>query len=153
MRSPLRILIVVLLVVCSATLRLSAQTVVDPDERSKILALEHAWNRAAESKDLKTLDKLLDNAFVNVDFDGRLMTKADVLADVKASPVVQVVSEAMVAQLHGSTAMVTGIYRMMGVRDGRQFLRRGRFIDTWVRHEGQWICIASQVTPILGKAH
>ena len=52
----------------------------DPDVSSKIVALENLWNQAAEAKDLDALDRILDDAFVYVDPDGKLLTKTEVLA-------------------------------------------------------------------------
>src|ERR1017187_5423583 len=64
---------------------LSGQSVDETGSRTKILALEHAWNQAEAFKDLKALDTLFDNALVYVDFDGTLMTKAEFLSRVKST--------------------------------------------------------------------
>jgi len=116
---------------------------------SRILALENAWAQAAESKDVKAMDPLLDDAFLNVAPDGRLMTKAEVMADVKSASVQQFVNEAMTAKLHGNTAIVTGIFRMKGIKDGKPYLQRGRFVDVWMYKNGRWVAISSQATPIV----
>ena len=117
--------------------------------RSKILALEHAWNQAEALKDLKTLDGLFDNALVYVDFDGTLMTKAEFLSRVKSAHIQQGVTESMTAQVFGNTAIVTGIYLDRQMKDGKPTLRRGRFVDTWVYKDSSWVCVAAQATPIL----
>ena len=72
-------------------------------DATKIIALENAWSRATEGKDTKSLNNLLDDTFVYVDVDGRVMTKAEVLKDVRESGVLQMVKDSMVARLHGST--------------------------------------------------
>jgi ketosteroid isomerase-like protein len=108
-----------------------AQEPSDSDVGSKIIALENLWNQAAEAKDLDALDRILDDAFVYVDSDGRLMTKTEVLADVKSSQGIRVTSDSMVVHLHGDTAVVTGIYKITGLERGRRFVRRDRFVDTW----------------------
>ena len=94
------------------------------------------------------MDRLLDSAFIYVDFDGRLMTKAEVLANVELASVQQVVTEAMTASLHGNTVVVTGIFRMKGMEGGKPYLRRGRFIDVWMYKNGSWVAISSQGTLI-----
>jgi ketosteroid isomerase-like protein len=138
-----------LLVFCEALLPLCAQNdTSDSETGSRIIALENAWARAAEVKDVKAMDALLDDAFVNVDSDGRLMTKTEVLADVKSTSVQQVVTESMKANLHGNTAIVTGIFRMKGIEGGKPYLRRGRFLDVWMYKNGVWVAISSQATPI-----
>ncbi|HEX3818854.1 MAG TPA: hypothetical protein VHW45_00910 [Candidatus Sulfotelmatobacter sp.] len=34
--------------------------------------------------------------------------------------------------------------------DGKLYLRRGRFTDTWAFHHGNWVCVASQ-SMLIGK--
>jgi len=125
-----------------------AQETSDSDVGSKIVALENLWNQAVEARDLKALDAILDDAFVNVDAEGKILTKAEVLADVKASRGVRVSSEAMVVHLHGDTAVVTGIYQLSGAERGKPFVRRQRFVDTWRYKSGIWVSIASLATPL-----
>jgi|ERR1700722_5184319 len=133
---------------CAGALPGRAQEVSDADSGSKIVALENLWNQAAEAKDMVALDRILDDAFVYVDPEGRLLTKAQVLADVKASHGMRFASEAMVVHLHGETAVVTGIYKTEGVERGKPFVRRDRFVDTWCYRHGSWISIASLATPV-----
>jgi uncharacterized protein DUF4440 len=117
--------------------------------RTKILALEHAWNQAEAFKDLKALDALFDNDLVYVDFDGTLMTKAAFLARVKSAHLEQVVTESMAVQLFNTTAIVSGTYRSNEFKNGKKIQRRGRFVDTWVYKDSMWICAAAQATPVL----
>jgi hypothetical protein len=123
-----------------------------PDaEQTKILALENAWNQAEEHKDIKALDSLLDSTLVYIDYDGSMMNKAQFIASVQ-SPALhpeQIVNESMIAHVYGGSAVVTGVYREKGVKSGKQYLRRGRFTDTWVYQNGTWVCVASQSTLIL----
>jgi hypothetical protein len=46
-------------------------------DRSKILALENAWNQAEEHKDVKALEMLLHPNLVYIDYDRSMMTKED----------------------------------------------------------------------------
>jgi ketosteroid isomerase-like protein len=120
----------------------------DSDVEAKILATEHMWGQAYVSKDPKALDRILDDAFVNVDSDGILQTKAEVVAEVRTSTVVQFLTESMVVHLHGNTAIVTGIFQLKGVDRGKPYAQRERFIDTWFYKNGQWVSIAGLVTRI-----
>ncbi len=144
----MRPLILIVLLACIRPSAYCAQSTSDSDAGSKIIALENLWNQAAQAKDMVALDRILDDAFVYVDPAGRLLTKTDVLADVKASHGMRFGSEAMVVHLHGETAVVTGIYRMEGLERGKPFVRRDRFVDTWHYKHGSWISIASLATPI-----
>src|ERR1700693_3341993 len=98
-----------------------------PDQ-SRILALETAWNRAEEQKDAEALDGLLDNTLLYIDYDGTVMNKAQFLASVKAPSLhpEQIVNEFMTAQMYGSTAIVSGVYREEGTGGGQADPRPGR---------------------------
>jgi ketosteroid isomerase-like protein len=120
----------------------------DSDVEAKILATQHMWGQAYVSKDPKALERILDDAFVNVDSDGILQTKAEVVAEVRTSTVVQFLTESMVVHLHGNTAIVTGIFQLKGVDRGKPYAQRERFVDTWFYKNGQWVSIAGLVTRI-----
>lgn len=136
---------------CATSLLAAAQTYGDAGARSNILALEYAWDQAQERGDTKALDAIFDNSLVFVDFDGKLLTKAEYLARVKSdSPhLEQIVTESMNVQVLGNTAIVVGTYRAKGLEDGKPYLRRRRFTDTWMLMRGHWMCIAAEATPIL----
>jgi ketosteroid isomerase-like protein len=120
----------------------------DSDAEAKVVAMQHMWGQAYVSKDPKALERILDDAFVNVDSDGILQTKAEVVAEVRTSTVVQFLTESMVVHLHGNTALVTGIFQLKGVDRGKPYAQRERFVDTWFHKNGQWVSIAGLVTRI-----
>ena len=140
--------VILLLAIC---LPAAAQSTADVEaERTRILALENAWNRAEEHKDVKALDGLLASTLVYIDYDGTFMDKAQFMASIKAPSLhpEQIVNESMTAHVYGDSAVVTGIYREKGVAAGKPYLRRGRFTDTWVYQNSTWVCVASQSTLI-----
>ena len=95
-------------------------------------------------QEANALDRILDDTFVNVTSEGRLLTKADVLVDVKASSNRFVTtSESMIVRLHGDTAVATGIRKTSGLGRGRPFARQERFVDTWLDRNGSWVSLAS----------
>jgi ketosteroid isomerase-like protein len=136
--------------ICSALVFAAPQTISDAGAVTKILALENVWNQAEERKDTKALDSILDNAMVYVDYDGTLRTKAEFLTRVKAtnSHPQQEVTESVSAHMFASTAVVTGVYVAKGTENGKAYVRRGRFTDTWAFKDGNWVCVVSQATPI-----
>lgn len=147
----MRILLSPFLLLC---LTLAAATPVPDDldaAQTRILALENAWNQAEEHKDVNALDSLLDPTLVYIDYDGSIMDKAQFMASIKLPSLhpEQIVNESMTAHVYGDSAVVTGIYREKGQKSGKPYLRRGRFTDTWVFHQGNWVCVASQSTLIM----
>ena len=120
----------------------------EADITSKLLALESMWNRAAEAKDLRALDAIVDDDFVYVESDGKLLTKSEFLAEIHGAKGFQLALESRVVRLHGNTAVVTGIYRRTGLEHGKPFMKRERFVDTWRQKNGIWVWIASLFTPL-----
>ena len=137
--------------ICVTALLVAAQDNADRDVQSKIIALEKAWNQAYKSGDRKALDALLDNQIVLVNDDGTEQKKGDFLASVKAakSQEQQVVPESMIVHVFGSTAIASGIFRATGVEGGKPYVRRERFVDTWIYRGGSWVCVATDATPVL----
>jgi ketosteroid isomerase-like protein len=121
----------------------------DAAVKSKITALEHAWNQAEAFKDLSALNALFDNRMTYVDFDGTLMTKAEFLSHVKSAHLQQVITQSMTVEIFGDTAIATGTYLAKEFKDGRPIAHSGRFVDTWVREDQTWVCISAQATPLL----
>lgn len=136
----------VALLVCAGSWAGRAQDS-DADTKSKIVAMEHVWGEAFRDKDPRALARILDDRFVCVSSDGKLYSKVEILADVKASDSIQLLMDSMAVRLHGDTAIITGIFRTTGLEHGKPFARRERFVDTWLNRNGQWVSISSIVMP------
>jgi hypothetical protein len=79
--SDVRVVILGFLLAGLGTVHSFAQTTHDPDVESRIVALENvAKVQARKAKDIKTLDAILDDDFVEVEQEGRVRTKAGFLA-------------------------------------------------------------------------
>jgi Domain of unknown function (DUF4440) len=117
---------------------------------STVLALENAWNQAVRLKESGALQQLLVDGLIYIEYDGRMMSKGQYLARVRA-PLLHpehIVSESMRAHSYGNSVIVTGVYREKGTRNHVPYLLRERFIDTWILQNGMWVCVSSQSTPI-----
>ena len=139
------------LIVLLLSAHLTAQAVDKSDgDRSRILALENAWNQAVRGKDTVALKLLLGPELVYVDYDGTLMDKEQYLASVQSEMVrpERIVSESMNVHLYGAAAVVEGIYRETGEKNGKPYTLRERFSDTWIRRNESWECVASHSTLI-----
>jgi len=119
--------------------------------QSKIIALEKAWNQAYKHADRKALDRILDDQIVLVNDDGSVQTKAEFLASVTKSNAQQqqVSPESISVQVFGNTAIAVGVFQAKGIGRGNSYMRRERFVDTWVLKGGNWVCVATNATPVL----
>jgi len=137
-------MVCILLMVLAGASVLGARQADEPDVESKIIALERLSKmQAFAAKDVKTLDQLLDKNFVLVNPDGKVETKADLLLFVQSADSLQYTVGVMMVRVHGDTAVATGLYSLTGVQHGNRLSYRGRFVDTWLLKEGQWVAIAS----------
>jgi ketosteroid isomerase-like protein len=117
----------------------------ETDEVGRIQALELAWNHALEAKDAKALDMLLANTMISVDIDGSIVNKGEFLASIKAPDYQpsQAVTEQSSVQMYGDAAVVAGIFRVKGTDKGKAYVHRERFVDTWIKINGTWQCVAT----------
>jgi ketosteroid isomerase-like protein len=121
--------------------------------RSKVIALEQAWNQAYKAGDTRALDAILDNEIVLINDDGSVQTKVEFLGSVKStknnSQTQQVSPESMSVHVFGHTAISTGVFRATGFERGKSYVRRERYVDTWIYKDGAWVCVATNATPVL----
>jgi len=63
----------------------------------------------------------------------------------------QAVTEQSSVQVYGDAAVVVGIFRIKGTEKGKPYVHRERFVDTWIKTNGTWQCVASTSTLITAK--
>lgn len=145
----MRRVIWVAMLACLPTLQGYAQSPYVREIESKIMALERLVRlQAFGSKDLKTLNELLDDDFVSVNVEGQCQSKREVLEYVHTVNSLRYIAQDMVVRVHGDTVVVTGLFQMSVVQGGKPSIRRGRFVDTWMNRDGHWVAIASLSTPL-----
>jgi len=140
------------LLILSVALAAARQSNVS-DEGGRVLALEKAWNHALEQKDSKGMDMLLATTFVSVDIDGSVQSKTEFLASIKSPDYQpsQAVTEQSSIQVYGNAAVVVGIFRIKGTDKGKSYVHRERFVDTWIKTNDSWQCVATTSTLIAAK--
>jgi ketosteroid isomerase-like protein len=129
--------------------RFDAQDTAQPEgEQARILTLENAWNQSVQQKDASALRMLLAPDLIYVDYDGTLMNKTEYLASIRSLALhpVRIVNESMNIHFYGIVAVVTGVCRESGVKNGKPYALLERFTDTWVRRGDNWVAVASQST-------
>ena len=117
-------------------------------DESKIIALENLWNKIQIAHDADAMDKMLDDDFVLTDFDGSVLNKPQFLVTVrdKSNQLTLETTQDMKLHRHGDTVVVTGSTHEKGTAKGKPYEHFGRFTDTWIKRDTQWLCIASQLS-------
>jgi uncharacterized protein DUF4440 len=142
-----------LILVALAAVPATAQVPDVKSQRSKLIALENAWNQAQIHRDGKALDTLIGEKFVYTDTDGTVMNKARFMADVQ-DPTYQasaVSNTDVEVYFYPGVAVVTGAYHAKGKNQGKPYDHHGRFTDTWIFIDGYWQCVASHTNLIAPK--
>ena len=119
---------------------------------SKIMAMEKAWNQAFKLRDTKAIEALMDDNVVLVNDDGSIQSKAVFISWIrssKPSEEEQVSPESMSVHVSGDVAIATGTFRAKGIQGGKPYSREDRFVDTWQRKSGTWVCVSASATPAL----
>ncbi len=113
-----------------------------------ITHLEQQWASAAMENNASKAAALLADAFVEMDADGTIYNKLQVLDRIKADKwQVNEVSDIKVV-VNGNMAIATGVRRGKGtLASGKAIDARERWLDTWHKN-GKWQCLASASTPI-----
>ncbi len=121
-------------------------------DRSKLIALENAWNQAQLHKDVPAVEQLLAPMFVYTDYDGAMMDKSKFLDDMKdlAYRATSIINDDVQVFPYHNAAVVVGTYHTKGTYKGKTFAHHGRFTDTWMYQEGKWMCVASHISLIKG---
>jgi uncharacterized protein (TIGR02246 family) len=113
----------------------------------EVKALEDAWGAASIKRDGAAVGRMLSPDFTFVDADGKLLTKAQLVASIN-SDTTQYVSganTAMSPRVHGGTVVITGVWTAVVKTKAGTTQTRYRWTDTWVRSpDGGWMCIAGQ---------
>src|ERR1700693_4639148 len=117
------------------------------NDESKIIALENLWNQMQVHHDADAMGTILDPDFVLTDYDGAVLSKSQFLASIRdvSDQLTVEVSEDMKLHRHGDTVIVTGATHEKGTTKGKHYEHHGRFTDTWMLKNGEWICVASHL--------
>jgi len=120
------------------------------NQEGRIIALENAWEQAESKADVKALQQMLAPTFVYTDEYGELMDKTKYLGSLKKTTngATQQGNRSLNVFFYGDTVVVVGLYKERGMKNGKAFVKVGRFTDTWVDINSTWQCVASQITEV-----
>src|SRR5262245_20229226 len=118
-----------------------------------LLQLERDWEQANAKNDLAALDRILAQEFVNTDSDGRLATRAEVMARRKSGAVkyAAFTQDDYKVHLFGDTAVVAGRSTSKGTRDGKDYSAQERFTDVFMRRDGRWQAISTHSSRVASR--
>jgi ketosteroid isomerase-like protein len=115
-----------------------------------VAALEEQWLQSQKTNNPDLVAPLLADKFVDTGSDGKLIGKAEMLANSKATKYASVEYEDVKVTVFGDTAIATGGVKANGTdASGKRLDIHERWTDTWVKMpNGKWQCVASHASTI-----
>ena len=111
--------------------------------------LEQQWLKAQRANDVKLLEPLLAEGFTNTSSDVKVSSRAEAIADAKATKYTSVDYLDLKVMVFGDTAIAIGNFRGKGTDPSAKPIDANeRFTDTWAKMaNGKWQCVASHQSP------
>lgn len=147
MKSTLTLCLVGLVLLVSAALSHAQKA--DGTEKA-VAALEEQWLKSQKTNNPDLVAPLLADNFVSTSSDGKVASKAEMLAIVKATKYSSAEYSDVKVAVFGNTAIATGGEKLKGTDpSGKPLDANERWTDTWVKMpSGKWQCVASHQSPI-----
>lgn len=117
---------------------------------ARLTAQADAWDKAIVRKDRAAIEANMADDFRQIDSQGNLETKASFVADL-VSPDLRIDPysvEDFEVRLYGDVALLSGRTRMTGQYQGKPFSTHYRYIDIYVRRNGEWKIVSVQISRI-----
>ena len=99
-------------------------------------------------RNFEELASLLADTYVNTSPFGPVRNKAEFLEALKAdtSRISEIKETEKQTQVYGDTAVVTVKFEVHGTDEGEAFRFEGRAVDIWAKLNGEWLCVAVNVS-------
>jgi ketosteroid isomerase-like protein len=120
----------------------------------ELIKLENDWNNALVKRDVAALSRILADDWISIDStDGTIWTKAQALASIKSGEdaYTSAVGDEWKVRVYGDAAVVLGRETVKEQYKGKDVSGQYRLIDTWIKKDGRWQCVAEAGTKIIKK--
>src|SRR5689334_12320683 len=114
------------------------------------MQIERDWTDAGLKKDVAAMDKIVADDWIGLDFQGKTVTKAQMLAELKSgtSSSSSIDLGEMKVRVFGDTAVVTGSDTEKSTYKGKDSSGKYVWTDIFVKRNGRWQPVASQSTKL-----
>jgi ketosteroid isomerase-like protein len=116
--------------------------------RQELLKVETDFAKAVISNDADAIGKFLGDDWEIIDPDGNIIDKARFLRAIRSGTLTHELmeSEGMNVRSYGDSVIVTALTRTKGRFAGQEFTTQERATDVFVKRNGRWQCVFSQLT-------
>jgi ketosteroid isomerase-like protein len=114
----------------------------------ELLKLEEQFAEAIVKNDLEAIGRFVTDEWIIINADGGIIDKERFLGVIKSGTLTHEMMESddIRVRLYGDSAVVSALTRSKGKFMGQEFTTHERSTDVFVRHDGQWRCVLTQLT-------
>jgi ketosteroid isomerase-like protein len=119
----------------------------------QLLKIEQDFQRAIVENNTAAIERFVADDWIIVGPDGKIVEKDRFLEVVKSGALTHetVKLEEPRVRFYGETAVITGRATSAGKFMGAEFKTLERSTDVFVKSDGQWRCVLTQLTRIAGE--
>lgn len=116
----------------------------------EVRKLEREWLDAYEQHDAVAMNRIIADDFTLTN-NGTVQTKADVMKMIGSprppgAPSFKFSTEDVQARVNGNTVILSGRVLQKGERNGQPMMMQSRYTDTYVKQQGRWQVVSSELT-------
>lgn len=114
----------------------------------EISKLEKEFADSIVKNDPEAIGRFVTDDWIIINADGGVIDKERFLEVIKSGALTHELmqSEDMRVRVYGDSAVVTALARSKGKFMGQEFTTHERSTDVFVRRDGQWRCVLTQLT-------
>jgi ketosteroid isomerase-like protein len=116
----------------------------------EVIRTERRWVQAHRDLDVKAIESILSADYAQIQTDGSVKGKEDVINSYRSGLRTWVVAESdqYDVRLYGDVAIMIGRWRGKGQSEGSKFDYSARFLAVYLKCGSNWELVADQSTPI-----
>jgi ketosteroid isomerase-like protein len=114
----------------------------------ELLKLEGAFAKAIVRNDVEGIGRIVANDWVIIDPNGEIVDRMRFFEVIKSGALTHDVmeSEDFRVRVYENSAVVTAVTRTKGKFMGQEFSTQERATDVFVKRDGRWQCVLTQLT-------
>jgi hypothetical protein len=119
----------------------------------ELLKLEKEFTEAILTNNPEAIERFVTDDWIIINADGGIIDKARFLYVIKSGALTHEMMESddIRVRVYGESAVVTALASSKGKFMEQDFSTRERATDVFVRQDGQWRCVLSQLTGFTKK--
>jgi ketosteroid isomerase-like protein len=121
--------------------------------RSELQNLDKEWSAAIVKNDADAIGRFMSEDWVIIGPEGNVIDRARFLGVIRSGDLTHesMESDGWLVRVYGDAAVVTAEAKSKGKYKGQGFATHERSTSVYVRREGRWQCVHTQLTPIAKK--